>query len=220
MRGVVFDLDETLVDRQGSLSLYAEALHSAFRAFVALPLDEFVAEFHRLDNNGRAPRRQFFDSLAAQTFSGVSSNQLGDHFESNAWQSPRLFPGIRETLLHIRDRGWRIGILTNGGVKSQTDKIANSGLSEFVHYSVISDAFGCRKPDKTIFEHVAAQLAIEPSRSWFVGDDPSVDVWGAKQVGFNVVWVDRHVPWPSDLPACYDARVSCASQLIGIVQDA
>lgn len=219
MQAVVFDLDETLIDRRESLSRYAECLHAEFRSQTTMAIAEFVAEFHRLDDNGRVSRDQFFDSLASRTFSGTTAEQLRGHFESRAWQSPQLFPGIRDTLLHIRTRGWRIGIITNGGVRSQTDKIKNSGLSELVHYSVISDAFGSRKPDKAIFQHVVVQLSIDPSRSWFVGDDPHADIWGAKQVGFRTIWIERYIRWPDDLPACYDARISHVSDLLQLIQN-
>jgi HAD superfamily hydrolase (TIGR01549 family) len=215
-RGVVFDLDETLVDRRQTLDDYARGLLSEFDTDIAWP-EEFVAKFHRHDGNGEVPREEFFSRLASELFTGVTARQLSAHFEANAWQKPHLFPGTTATLLYFRKRGWRVGIITNGGVNSQSAKIANSGLSELVHFSVISSVVGSRKPDREIFLYAAAQLGIIPNASWFVGDDPRADMWGASQFGLRTVWVERYKPWPDDLLRCYDARVTSMSEILEAV---
>lgn len=207
MNGVVFDLDETLVDRRGSLDVYARRLHSAFRDSVMVPDDVFVREFHRLDGNGRVPRDEFFEALSAVLFRSVPARRIQDHFEATAWTAPHLFKGVAEMLAAVRANGWRVGIITNGAVPSQSAKIENSGLAELIDHSVISSAFGIKKPAPEIFEHMIATLEIDPRRSWFVGDDPRADIWGAKQVDFRTCWVERYAAWPADLPRCYDARI-------------
>ena len=78
---------------------------------------------------------------------------------------------------------------------------------------MISDAFGVKKPDAAIFRSLMATLDVDAPQSWFVGDDPKADIWGAKQVGLRACWIERYAPWPDDLPRCYDARVTDASQL-------
>jgi putative hydrolase of the HAD superfamily len=220
MRGIVFDLDETLVDRKGSLSVYARVLYSDFHASIAVSQAEFIEQFHLLDGNGRVPKDQFFDLLASSVFLEVPARRIGEHFEANAWLTPRLFNGIPELLQSLRERRWRIGVITNGGVQSQSKKLENSGLSSLVDYSVISAAFGAKKPDPTIFEHLLVHLAIDPKRSWFIGDDPRSDIWGAKQVGFRTVWVERYMPWPDELPRCYDASVTDTARSFEVVTSA
>ena len=208
MKGVVFDLDETLVDRRTSLDAYARRLYDEFRASIALEEADFVVRFHELDGFGRIPRERFFDTLSAAAFADVSSAQIAEHFAVHAWRSPRLFDGVPALLQELRVSGWRIGIVTNGGVPSQSAKIDNSGLSEWIDHVVISAAFGAKKPDPAIFRHMIDRLGIDPAQSWFVGDDPRADIHGARQVGFRTIWVERHSTWPDDLQRCYDARVT------------
>jgi putative hydrolase of the HAD superfamily len=217
MKGIVFDLDETLVDRRGSLDSYSQKLFSAFSESVVVPLDEFVAEFHRLDGNGRVPRDEFFAALAAALFRNVPTHRIKEHFEATAWLQPRLFGGIVDVLQALRAEGWRVGIVTNGGVPAQTAKIENSGLSNLIDSHVISAAFGSKKPAPEIFRHVIELLRIDPDQSWFVGDDPRADIWGAKQIGFQTCWVERYSVWPADLPRCYDARVTDTADILGVV---
>jgi putative hydrolase of the HAD superfamily len=215
MKGAVFDLDETLVDRRGSLGLYARRLRSAFSDSVVLPEAEFIAEFHRLDGNGRVPRDEFFEALAAALFRRVPPRRIKEHFEATAWTEPRLFDGVADLLVALRANGWRIGIITNGGVPSQSAKIENSGLAELIDRSVISSAFGFKKPAPEIFHHMIAALGIDPRRSWFVGDDPRADMWGANCVDLRTCWVERYSAWPADLPRCYDARVDDIVDCLG-----
>lgn len=217
MKGVLFDLDETLVDRRRSLDVYARRLNEAFADAAVASGDLFVAEFRRLDGNGRVPRDEFFGQLASVLFSNVTAAQVKEHFETTAWTQPLLFDGVPELLRSIRAGRWRIGIVTNGGVAAQSAKIENSGLAELIDGSVISAAFGMKKPAPEIFRHLIDRLQIDPVQSWFVGDDPRADIWGAGQVGFKTCWVERHSAWPDDLPRCYDARVTATVDCWGVM---
>jgi FMN phosphatase YigB (HAD superfamily) len=93
MKGIVFDLDETLVDRRGSLNVYAQRLFADFSASITVPEDPFIFEFHRLDGNGRVPRDAFFAALATHLFREVHAQTIKAHFESVAWVKPLLFDG-------------------------------------------------------------------------------------------------------------------------------
>ena len=76
---------------------------------------------------------------------------------------------------------------------------------------MIRPAFGVKKPAPEIFRRLIDQLQIDPAQSWYVGDDPRADIWGAAQVGFKTCWVERYSPWPADLSRCYDARVDATA---------
>jgi putative hydrolase of the HAD superfamily len=217
MKAIVFDLDETLIDRKGSLNFYAVKLRTDFQGFTDISESDFVALFHKLDGNGRVVREHFFELLAKNVFKGLSSVKIADHFAENAWVAPRLFPDIPELLTSLREKGWKIGVITNGRVYNQSEKLKNSGLINQVDASVISESFGRKKPDRSIYEHLIAQLNIDPNQSWFIGDDPKADIWGAKQLGFKTIWVERHLIWPDDLPHCYDARVTETAEAAKII---
>jgi putative hydrolase of the HAD superfamily len=217
MRGVVFDLDETLLDRRGSLDAYARRLRSEFDSRASSALDAFVAEFHRLDADGKTPRTQFFELLASRLLPMLSAGEIQHHFESYAWQCPQLFPGVADMLLELEAQGLKLGVITNGGEASQMAKITNSGLSDLIDCFVISATFGARKPDRSIFEHMAVRLGIDPAQSWFVGDDPRSDIWGAKQCGYRTAWIDRYSRWPMDLAPCYDAQLGSVLEVRDLV---
>ena len=215
MKGILFDLDETLIDRRGSLDRYAREL----RIDLAGRFDEeaFVAEFHRLDGAGKVPRPEFFAAVARELFDRVNPVAVERHFQTRAWRAPLLHVGMADVVREVRARGWRSGIVTNGSVALQSAKIDNSGLRSDVDGVLISEAFGVKKPHPTIFASLIDALDIEPAQSWFVGDDPIADIVGAKRVGLRACWIERYAPWPHDQPHCYDARVADAAELRAVL---
>ena len=150
----------------------------------------------------------------------MSQSDIKRHLETTAWTEPQLFDGVLDLLRALRADGWRIGIVTNGGVPMQAAKIRNSGLIDLIDAHVISSAFGIKKPAPEIFSHASELLGIDPEESWFVGDDPRADIWGAKQIGFQTCWVERYSSWPADLSRCYDEGVSDTSEFLEVVRRA
>jgi FMN phosphatase YigB (HAD superfamily) len=57
---------------------------------------------------------------------------------------------------------------------------------------VISEEIGVRKPDRAIFEALAARLGC-PLEGWMVGDSLDMDVAGGSAAGLNTVWVTSDV---------------------------
>lgn len=210
--GIVFDLDETLVDRRGSLDKYARALRAAFTSNTEQPEASFVATFHQLDGNGRVPRPVFFEQLSQLAFTDVSADQIAMHFRAAAWLAPLLFDDARAVIADFKNQGYAIGVVTNGGSHSQRAKLENSGLISDIDEFLISEEFGCKKPDPTVYAEIAQRLNIDPALSWFVGDDPISDVLGPHRFGFNTAWMSRYLPWPENQAACYTYRVSTLSQ--------
>jgi HAD superfamily hydrolase (TIGR01509 family) len=116
-----------------------------------------------------------------------------------------------EMLLLLVTAQWRVGVVTNGGVKSQSEKLENTGLFGVIHHAVISDAVGVRKPAPAMFDRIVIALDIDAERSWFIGDDPTADIWGAKQYGFRTMWIQNNAQWPGHLPESFDVKLVSAA---------
>lgn len=124
-------------------------------------------------------------------------------------------PGAPEMLEVLRQRGARVGIITNGPSDAQRAVIAALGLGTRVEWIVVSgdDGVGVRKPAPAIFAHALALAEIEASAAWFVGDAPVNDVQGASRAGMRTCWYtkEEHV-LPRGIPAP-DARISQLAEL-------
>ena len=124
--GIVFDLDETLIDRKGSLRLYARQLWSSFRSETSYKARKFVETFHKDDRNGRAPRLEFFKNLQEDAFPHLSPSDVESHCYAHAWSHPVLFENIVTVIERFKSKSYRIGVVTNGSIRSQRTKIINS----------------------------------------------------------------------------------------------
>ncbi|MGE0622434.1 MAG: HAD family hydrolase [Pseudomonadales bacterium] len=206
--GVLFDLDQTLIDRSGSIRAYARLLFSEHAARFDVGEEDFVRRFVMLDGNGYVTRPEFFGRLAdAFPGSGLGPEVLEAHFYGNVWEAPRVMPGAVEGLRVLREAGVPVGIVTNGGTANQTKKVERSGLAELIDGCFVSEALGVRKPDPRIFEIAAEAIGIDSRQSWFVGDHPLFDICGSHAVGFRTVWLQGEVPWPADEPVVHDLAV-------------
>ena len=119
-------------------------------------------------------------------------------------------PDVYETLIALRERGYLIGIITNGTARTQSLKIDHSGLRLYTDLVVLAGEEGVQKPDPRIFYMAAARLGVPPTACLFVGDHPKNDLEGARAAGFKPVrkvWdfdADhpiRHIPVAEDYPS-------------------
>ncbi|MDR3447030.1 HAD family hydrolase [Dyella sp.] len=117
----------------------------------------------------------------------------------SARNSVELYPDSLPALQRIAER-WPVVSLTNGN--ADLDRI---GIREHFAHHVSARDTGTPKPDARIFLAAAAQLGLEPSDILHVGDDPELDVVGAREAGMRTAWINRaRHPWPGALGAAPD----------------
>ncbi|MFZ5814716.1 MAG: HAD family hydrolase [Bacillota bacterium] len=132
---------------------------------------------------------------------------MAERFGQVRRRYPR-FPEIDPLLAALRERGYRLGIVTNGVPDLQREKLAGCGVAHLFDASVVSGEIDCGKPDPGIFRHICGELGVEMGECVMVGDNPGRDVAGAIASGMRSVWVQRHgrepdPRYPADL-VCTD----------------
>lgn len=107
-----------------------------------------------------------------------------------------LYPDALPALERISAR-WPLVSLTNGNADLQ-----RIGLhAHFAHHVCARDS-GVAKPDPRIFLAAAERLGVAPAQILHVGDDPLMDMVGARDAGLRTAWINRDgLPWPSELGA-------------------
>ena len=85
--------------------------------------------------------------------------------------------------------------LTNGNADLQRIGIH----AHFAHHVCARDS-GIAKPDARIFHAAAECLGVAPGQILHVGDDPAMDMAGARDAGLRTAWINREAqPWPDGL---------------------
>lgn len=107
-----------------------------------------------------------------------------------------LYPDSLPALERITAR-WPLASLTNGNADLQRIGIH----LHFAHHVCARDS-GVAKPDPRIFLAAAERLGVAPGEILHVGDDPAMDMAGARDAGLRTAWINRAgLPWPAELGA-------------------
>ncbi len=101
-----------------------------------------------------------------------------------------LFPNTLEVLQYLRDKGYKMSLITNGFEKTQHSKLKSSGLHVFFEHVVTSEGSNSLKPQKEIFDYALHLTGSTASESIMIGDSLDVDIAGAITAGMDQVHVN------------------------------
>ena len=112
-----------------------------------------------------------------------------------------LKPYTIETLQYLKDKGYRLHIVTNGIKDIQIKKIENSGISRFFELIITSEEVGIPKPDKRIFRYALTKANARKIKSIVIGDSWESDIIGAQQVGMKSIFISWDKPVAENHPS-------------------
>lgn len=151
---------------------------------------------------GRSPhglsfpqREEFFigmyEIVAQDLGFGADSRRIGEHLWQTQRDSYLLYPEVVPALRALRERGARLGIISNWDKLDLADVCRSLGIADWFEVILPSAEAEADKPDPRIFRR-ALQLARAPAESSVhVGDSYGADVEGARGVGMVGVLVQR-----------------------------
>ena len=198
LAAVLFDLDCTLVDRVHSIRQYALRFAEDFRQRLVSASREGIAEvLIAADGLGYRPATRSHD-IAANLVWKVrpAPDEIAAHWRRHFTSLAVAMDGAVEVLEMLQRLGIALGLVTNGTVRSQAQKLDILGLRSYFRTVVVSEAVGVEKPHAAIFQHALDGLGLRADHAWFVGDHPENDILGACRVGLRTVWLRGSHPWP------------------------
>jgi putative hydrolase of the HAD superfamily len=189
----LFDLDNTLLDRDTAYAVWAKGFSPAWD----LP-ESAVAYMVSADGDGLRPRSEL--STAARGRVGLSAtvDELVDTYQRDY---PATFPfpdDSRNALRRLRSAGWTVGVVTNGP-QFQERKLDVVQLWDEVDAVCISALVDSSKPDSRIFVE-AARWCRTDLDGWMVGDSGPADIRGGQGVGLRTIWIHRGRTWVAGDP--------------------
>ena len=207
---ILFDLDDTLLDRRGSVERYLTGHAERARLEPALAT-AYQSRFWALDENGHAARSDLFAQLSAEFPEVGSAQDLLTDFTTHGFATCEWSDGAEGALAWCRATGLRTAIITNGSSAMQRAKLRALGLGERVDTILVSEEEGVSKPSSVIFHRAADRLGVRPAQCVFIGDNPVAYVDGARKAGMHDVWMQREFPWPAALAAATHSITTLAS---------
>jgi len=96
-------------------------------------------------------------------------------------------------LNYLKEKGYRMYIISNGFEEVQAAKMNNSGLTPYFIGMILSDNVGVNKPHPKIFEEALKTAGLSKENTLMIGDDWEADMEGAKSFGIDQVWLDQRI---------------------------
>ena len=207
IRGIVFDLDGTLVD---SYEPIAESLNHA-RAQVGRPalaleivrqrvgrgLETLIAELvgpEHVDAGVRAFRERY----------------------AEVHERTRILPGVRPTLRRLAERGLRMTVASNKPARFGEAIVRRLGLAPYLLDVEGPDRAGVTKPDPLLIRRCLCSMELEPHQVVYVGD-MVLDVESAARADVPVVLVAGGSSSTADLRATGQVVLERFESLLGLL---
>jgi putative hydrolase of the HAD superfamily len=206
VRGVLFDIDDTLVNLEYAMTtaLRAASEHllpdldmAGWEKFGRIFTHETTHYYDRyLAGEVSFDEQRLLRGRAALNHFGV---ELGDGEESLAWLSQyarlqpayvRPFPDVVPLLDALDEAGIPYGAVSNNVHDYQRAKLDGAGLSR-VRTLVGTDTVGVPKPDPAIYLEGVRLLGTNPAETIYIGDNRVIDAEGADAAGLLGVWLNR-----------------------------
>ena len=113
-----------------------------------------------------------------------------------------LFPYTIEILDYLKNKDYKMHLITNGFESVQFKKIKNSNLADYFTEVITSEASNSLKPNKEIFDYALKACNAKLETSIMIGDNESADIQGAINVGMDSIFVN-HLQIQPTVPATH-----------------
>ena len=178
LRGVVFDLDDTLYDEK-------DYVRSGFAAVAEYLGDPRAAE--KLTEYFEIHSKPAIDAYLEET---AQTEKKADCLKIYREHKPNitLREGARELIVSLKEKGIKVGIITDGRPNGQRAKLEALGLLSLVDDVIITDELGgeqFRKPCDIAFRIMQRKWQIPFGEIIYVGDNPAKDFAAPRQLGMR-----------------------------------
>jgi len=195
IKAIGFDLDNTLYDEQ----LYID------QAYMAIAL--------KIENDFRLNREIVFEAFSNIRNKKGDKNLFQDFFHEFGINCTReyildelvplyhsvdfkveLYPNVVKILLLLKEAGIKLGMVTNGGKKTQQNKINLLNIDHLFDTIIITGEYFAKenwKPSELPFKMFCDNLNVKPSESLFIGDSIKNDMQGALNSGLHFLLVKK-----------------------------
>lgn len=185
IKAVVFDLDNTLYNE----ARYFESIIEIFLSEIGRHGTDIT---NLVDIKERIEATDYLGNLLKKLslYSSDMQNRLFNLY-CNSDVIINLEPSVISVLKKLKSMSLKLGILTNGVVAAQKNKVKCLSLSQYFDHICYARDLGklFEKPHSLAFSYICQKLYCEPQNVLFVGDHPVNDVQGAKDAGMMTCWM-------------------------------
>ncbi|MBS7636279.1 HAD family hydrolase [Candidatus Bathyarchaeota archaeon] len=242
VKAVLFDLFDTLLLVEGGNAFYTPCLQKLHKFLtengVDAPFEKFMkvyfevrdALYAEADKNLEEPH---FNIRVWKTLQRLGYNyELSDDVVTKATecfaQEFMKYVSLDENAVDVLQwlhGKYKLGIVSNFAIPECIWKLLEKyNLKKFFDVIIISAEVNKRKPSPEIFQKTLKSLNVASHEAVFVGDTPSMDIEGAKNVGMKAILIIRRTsvtdtPKPTSATIKPDITVKSLKELPKIIGD-
>ncbi|MDD7642125.1 MAG: HAD-IA family hydrolase [bacterium] len=184
MKKVLFDLDGTLINSQEGIT---KGVQYALREY--LGIDEPNLESLRcfigpplalmFDQKYHVPAEKIEPTVA----------KYREYYDSIGMNQCELYPGVKETLEHMKKKGYVIGLASSKPERNCVQILKNKGVADDFDY-IVGASIGPERREKVlVLEEAFRRMDVKDRSEVILIGDTKYDAVGAKKAGIDCVGV-------------------------------
>jgi len=166
-----------------AMSLREAQAGQSYECYPDIPFEEILTQLFR--NKGINDNAEMLGIHAAQLFRITSIEYI------------KLYPHVKDVLSLLREKGYRLWLLSNAQQIFTAYELRHLGLTESFDGIYLSSDYGCRKPDIRFFNALLNEQRLDISKCLMIGNDRNTDIAGAKAAGISTLYMHTNLT-PSD----------------------
>ena len=190
---IVFDAYGTLLNVHAAMARHAERLGTDWQA-LATEWRIKQLEYSWIDSLTVYRTRRDFATCTADALDYVlARHKIDTQIRTEllaTYERLDSYPEVPATLAALRERGFRLGILSNGTPTMLASACRAAEISALLDAIISVEQAGTFKPAPSVYGLVQTELGVSPARTLFVSGNPW-DSQAALANGFAVVRINR-----------------------------
>ena len=167
----------------------------SYECFPDIPFEQIMAALFRTKGIENA------DAL------GINAAQL---FRISSIEYVKLYPGALDALAQLRQKGYRLWLLSNAQRIFTEYELRHLGLGEQLDGIYISSDYRCRKPDTRFYRALVEEQGLQIENCLMIGNDRHTDIAGAKSMGMATLYMHTNLTPPDQAEADPALHPACA----------
>ena len=191
---VIFDMDNTLYDEKDYFKSVFKEMSIIINKYTVNKnenqiyheiLDEFLIKGSQYPN--------FFLYITKKYNLDKKYHEIFYNIYKSVNANISLHPDAEYILKWLKSENYYIGLITNGTVDAQLNKIKLLNIDKIVDCICVAREFGkeLEKPNTFPYEYVIKKLNVMPHETLYIGDNPINDFQGAKKMGIKTIRIRR-----------------------------
>ena len=209
-KGLLVDLDDTLLDFTKSEALSLNTTHKQFYQEIISEAD-FLSTFHTINSQlwqdlevGKVTPQevssQRFALLNKSVRSSVLSQDVVAFYADQLIKNSLWLPGAEDAIKTLKER-FQICVITNGFSNVQRGKYKLYNMEDWAESFIVSEEVGVSKPHKDIFDIALKSCGLLPHQTLMIGNSLTSDYQGAINAGIDFCWVKiPDIDLPQEFP--------------------